>query len=438
MLYEPPCRNTRGLAIGTPNCAGGSCLWFNEGTFIGCPKATGTGPLVGPPNCEHPATPTIPANDTKLGTVFSWEFGDWTALHPWRRPGSAPVENPCGIMGGWYWPGAAGTGGYAAFGSPQGSKGTELPELLKTTTWVGGSTVEVAWGITANHGGGYTYRLCPKPKPGQNATAVLTEECFQKNVLEFVGDYSWIQFGDGMDRNNRTKFHATRTNQGTFPKGSTWTRNPVPPCNDVPRLGGHNHDCAGPMFEPPAGVFGFGPGACADGLPQDRCTPEQEASRAMSYGIVDQVKVPEDLPAGEYVLSFRWDAEQLPQIWNSCADVTIAKPGTAKGTKPFSPWTGCESCCPNTLGPCANCTSCVNDKAGPCEYCWKPLPGFRYYAEPFYQCLGYEAPDGGAGHWRPGMDPTVGWSPGCKKCWATPGSCKSSARETEDEQVIVV
>ena len=31
-----------------------------------------------------------------------------------------------------------------------------------------------------------------------------------------------------------------------------------------------------------------------------------------------------DIEPGEYVLSWRWDCEQTPQVWNSCADVTIA------------------------------------------------------------------------------------------------------------------
>ena len=48
--------------------------------------------------------------------------------------------------------------------------------------------VEARWGITANHGGGYAYRLCKKGPGGNTA---LTEECFQKTHLAFVGDESW-------------------------------------------------------------------------------------------------------------------------------------------------------------------------------------------------------------------------------------------------------
>lgn len=38
---------------------------------------------------------------------------------------------------------------------------------------------------------------------------------------------------------------------------------------------------------------------------------------------MDLVKVPEDLPEGEYLLSWRWDCEQSSQIWQSCADILI-------------------------------------------------------------------------------------------------------------------
>jgi hypothetical protein len=39
--------------------------------------------------------------------------------------------------------------------------------------------------------------------------------------------------------------------------------------------------------------------------------------------IVDNVRVPE--AAGEYVLRWRWDTEQNPQVWTNCADITVVK-----------------------------------------------------------------------------------------------------------------
>jgi hypothetical protein len=36
-----------------------------------------------------------------------------------------------------------------------------LPKAPSNTVWAAGDTVEVAWGVRANHGGGYQYRICP-------------------------------------------------------------------------------------------------------------------------------------------------------------------------------------------------------------------------------------------------------------------------------------
>jgi len=41
------------------------------------------------------------------------------------------------------------------------------------------------------------------------------------------------------------------------------------------------------------------------------------------FQMIDKLEVPEDLPAGNYQLSWRWDCEQTPQVWNSCADIVI-------------------------------------------------------------------------------------------------------------------
>merc|ERR1719362_1635600 len=68
-VYEPPSRACGGLTVGTPNCAGGCCLWFNNGAFIGCKKASGTD-SVSKEDCPTPAEPTIPFQDPKLGTIF--------------------------------------------------------------------------------------------------------------------------------------------------------------------------------------------------------------------------------------------------------------------------------------------------------------------------------------------------------------------------------
>ena len=59
------------------------------------------------------------------------------------------------------------------------------------------------------------------------------------------------------------------------------------------------------------GLFGFGTTLVMPGFP------------TFLFSVMDEVEVPDDLVPGEYVLSFRWDCEQTPQIWNACANVEI-------------------------------------------------------------------------------------------------------------------
>ena len=54
-----------------------------------------------------------------------------------------------------------------------------IPKGAVTTTWRQGGIEKVGWGILANHGGGYSYRLC-------RAGEQLTEECFQKTPLRYL------------------------------------------------------------------------------------------------------------------------------------------------------------------------------------------------------------------------------------------------------------
>ena len=100
--------------------------------------------------------------DTKRGPQqVPW---DWTAEFPWRRPGSAPIDSPCGVGGG-NPQGCVegdgpdcGNGGYA-FGpaAEEYYREGSFPNP-PVTEWKIGGVEEAAWGITANHGGGYSYR----------------------------------------------------------------------------------------------------------------------------------------------------------------------------------------------------------------------------------------------------------------------------------------
>lgn len=369
-INEPPSR-TGAILEAAGSCPYGSCLWFNQGCTIGCPKCGGV--ASGFKGCgKDQGKETLP-QAYKTYDVKSSTCG----INPWCAPGSAPIMNPCGIAGGDSVQGAAGNGGDAPPGYKLGTKGTNMADGAKGLhrTWKVGDVVDVSWAIIANHGGGYQYRLCPK-------NASQTEECFQKTPLEFVGDDQYIQYCDlgadasrtknvtpeelpphqafpkPCDRTNLTAIPAMRISKGTLPEGSSWTRNPIPACHNgfggAFNLGCHVSTVPGKYKPPGASAFqfppigpdksrpglllgGFGVGACFGcnqkinpkdcnefgKLGRNNCTVDETDAQLFQWSLVDKVKVP-DVPPGEYVVSFRYDCEQTPQIWAQCADIEIS------------------------------------------------------------------------------------------------------------------
>lgn len=237
--------------------------------------------------------------------------GDWTRYHPWRSPGRAPVSDPCGVAGGYKVP--TGGGGETPPGAQQGDKGSELPETGIKTIWTVGTTAEVGWMVGANHGGGYLYSLCPKSQP-------LTEACFQNTSLIFADSRHIIRY---LTNDTEISIPATDVNVGTFPVGSTWRLNPIPGCacdwgrgcqvegNDTLRKAYSKctdcdfSECGAqvPLQFPLPFPFGYG---------QQIWNRKRPAVDADDWVIVDHLVVP--ATPGEYVLRFRWDTEQNPQV----------------------------------------------------------------------------------------------------------------------------
>lgn len=216
-------------------------------------------------------------------------------LHPWNSPGSAPTYgNGCGANGGnpngcigtdnvfgrccggkmkkgkWI----IGCGGYVGGKSALSHYKEGFFGTPKVTTWKRGTNQEVYWESTAWHRGGYAYRLC-KVKNGK--IWEVTEKCFQNGHLKFAGDTTWTYYGSRGESFNPDNFEAkpiVKTNIGTYPEGSEWAKVNIP-------------------------------------------------SFKTTWAFKDLVEVPENLEPGEYVLSFRWDCQQSPQVWNSCANIQI-------------------------------------------------------------------------------------------------------------------
>lgn len=255
---------------------------------------------------------------------------------PWLAPGSRAITTPCGTS----------------------DNGTSMLDLPSTpgAVWKRGGTAEVAWGVSANHGGGYAYRLCPV---GRGAT----EACFQQNHLQFEGGSSWVQYGN--DEAGRIPFASQTLDIGTVPKGSQWNKNPIPACV---RTSAGCPSCFYSKFHPDCSIKNQTcSSSCKFGMCQPKCAgacahspkisagcvgenfngtqfPErvpgvsggtvgswpgvlsaQQPSNTVgaNYSIVDRVKVPAALKPGKYLLSWRWDVEGSAEIFAQCADVKV-------------------------------------------------------------------------------------------------------------------
>ena len=322
------------------------CMWFTSSTLI-----------PGEPTLCDPALLTT---STSIANPCSADHArDWTRKHPWRSPGTAPVIHPCGTHC------TASSGDSCAWGAVSGpiwGKGhenqvnwTSLPAPERRTVWTRGSVAEVATGIAILHSGGWSYRLC-KAADG----AELTEECFQQGALKFASDTAKVHVANSTAEPFTIPVRHTPDRK--------WTRIPVPsPDARMPAkwckspeifLQKENSSYMGAASDTRYTCLGTYPnttGKCAKG--DDWCwqgthpaggeeccdchgtcieakeqlafpspfAPEMNLpiSNPWTFSLIETVAVPSGLPAGDYSLSWRWDAEATPQVWLNCADITL-------------------------------------------------------------------------------------------------------------------
>ena len=326
------CRCTNGTSL----CENGqACFWFSNGCTPGCKACDGNGNRY--PNFDHCPDEAKDLRDGDLLLKKYWT-GDKTwqenttydifKFNPWRAPGKAPVFDSCGMAGG-RWTEAFNA---AAFNTTQFAKMGDLGSAVLAprptgTTWVRGATARTRWQLTANHGGGYIFRLCP-------AAHALDEDCFRQTELQWATNTHVLRFSDP---SKDIEINATDVTEGG---GIGWRLNPIPnvrsdPCDyNVTLHDGEGHHCDRmhcPGCGPPLYAADEScPDVCSKhypGTPDGRTPtlpyPKPTNADEHDYSIEDTVQVPADIEAGEYVLSWRWDCEHSSQVWNSCADITI-------------------------------------------------------------------------------------------------------------------
>jgi len=256
---------------------------------------------------------------------------DQHKYNPWRAPGKAPVADPCGVASG-----GNNAGAYAAVpaGYKTGDRAMDVLSEQEATLWSAGGVAQVGWGLSAQHSGGYSYRLCPK-------NSAISEECFQSNTLTFSSDKSTIHFNDDSKPDK-----AISAKTYVAPDGTHWRTNPIPACAYSTKHGSATPSCtSGTQFEP---TF--------DDFTQGFLRPDQSGGKN-HFSVMDTVNVPNT--PGSYLLSWRWDCEEADQVWTSCADIEIVDGSVpAPAPRPVEPDATCSSnqeCAREVGGACLEC-----------------------------------------------------------------------------------
>lgn len=197
LTWPPSTRHGGSVRIGA-DCGNGACFWFSN-------------------NVEVDA-PALPAAMRSLEPDVESRRIDVYRANPWRAPGKAAVYGSgCGVAGGHPTEEYA-NGGIAPTNFPQGFDGAQLSKAAGTlgaAKWVQGGVAELAWAMSANHGGGYAYRLCPADEPGG-----ITESCFQRRPLRFAdSNTSFVLYPNG----TRVALPRAVTTTGTHTKPLTPT-----------------------------------------------------------------------------------------------------------------------------------------------------------------------------------------------------------------------
>ena len=318
-LTWPPSSRHGGNIHHGADCGDGSCFWFSNNVEV--------------------TTQTLPSAHRTMEPEVEGGVDVWRK-NPWRSPGAAPVYGSgCGVAGG-HSTNVYANGGTPPAGVTLGFDGKNLPKTnLGPAKWQVGSVVEVAWAMAANHGGGYAYRLC-------RADGVVNEACFQSGHLEFSGSDSAILYPNG----TRVAVPRVVTAAGTTPAGSQWAKDGIPTCRTCARA----YDMCGAPLSPVPGLdygsswnkqvncfadcagatsskaFGACPGGSSALQFDPGFSDQSHYDRYTGFGknvwewsVLDAVVVPSGLAPGEYLLSWRWDAEESSQVWQNCADVTL-------------------------------------------------------------------------------------------------------------------
>jgi len=311
------------------------------------PKSKNTGNL----STSSTVTASTHFAIASFGIVDKAFFDGDNGITPWMRPGEFDYKmahdlipghpqtlHPCGCNAGGpaY---CAGVEQATGFGETMLPSSPENPPMVTPPDWIKGSNQETAWNAYANHSGGYIYMLCKKTDYDAcrdtnfpNGSLLANDEqedaylncvwdCFESTTLDWVPGSQKVQFQD-----DACTYASTEALTKVGKEGRVWRYTPIPDSNQV--TNGGEGKCTWDS------ITGFSSNVAeteftASFGSRNVCDNGRDAHNPKNWHVTDEVKVPEEIPEGEYLLSWRWDVYMADQLWTNCADVRIVSSVTA-------------------------------------------------------------------------------------------------------------
>jgi len=279
-------------------------------------------------------------NLTSFGMIDKAFFDGDHFKTPWSQPGEFDFNlardlipnhpetfHPCGCNAGDIAQ-CAGVGVATGFGETISGASINPPE------WSKGSVEEVGWNAWINHGGGDIFMLCKKTdfdhcrdtllptnlieatKTQSDAYLLCVWNCFESQVLEFDDEsHQKLQYKDDV-----CTYVAIDTLDKVGKNNIPFRFTPIP--DHLQIISGREGECTWDS------VLHFSNDKAESEFTnsfgdKSICDSGRDNHSPKDWHVIDRVKVPTHIEQGEYLLSWRWDAYTIDQLWTNCADISI-------------------------------------------------------------------------------------------------------------------
>ncbi len=223
----------------------------------------------------------------------------------------------------------------ASFSDPSAPQGNAAKRPL--VSYAAGGYMDLEVVLTAHHEGWFEFRLCVPGDGGASLLSGLTQECFNKHVLEMDVEHAVRNYGDNMKLRNGMPLY---TSPSDYEGSLGWGANPwydfdemgkctwmVPGNNETGGLPPPEYGSSRGRGHGPVGTCCNGGGDCSGAPKRWRVPSVSSYSSARPYKM--RYKLPAGVAAERAVLQWTYQTsnsnspQDYPETFWNCADIAI-------------------------------------------------------------------------------------------------------------------